>query len=85
MSTSQFVRVCHDLRISPVPIYDGMNGVVDVTRLHHLSSDLKLWEDDLVGKMCLVGYTANSWIPKDNLTKQLSLNIQWVIVLAKED
>jgi hypothetical protein len=59
--------------------------MVNFTRLDHLPSDLKLWEDDLVGKICLVGYTANSWIPKDNVTKQLSLNIQWAVVLAKEE
>jgi hypothetical protein len=78
------VMVWYFLTHSPVPIYNGVGGKLNFARLHHLASDLEVWEGDLVGTICLVGYTANSWIPKDVSSKQLSLNIQWVIVLANE-
>jgi hypothetical protein len=68
----------------PVPIYNGMDKKIKFSALQNISSDLKSWEGDLVGKICLVGYTANSWIPKDATAKQLSLNIQWVVVLASD-
>jgi hypothetical protein len=62
-----------------VPVYDGQSGNFDMTELHKLEK-LPVWNHDLTGTISLVGYTANSW-DKD-MVKNLSLNIQWVVVLA---
>ena len=48
--------------------------------LHLLHEQLTAWDSDLVDCICLVGYTANVY-EKDK-EKNLSLNIQWVVVLA---
>jgi hypothetical protein len=52
-----------------------------MTDLADLSSKLQPWTGELVGTICLTGYTANTWMGKDS-RKNLSLNIQWIIVLA---
>jgi len=50
-------------------------------KLDHLSTLLDPFDDELMGRACLVGFTANTWSRK-NSTRQLSCNIQWVVVLA---
>jgi hypothetical protein len=52
-----------------------------MTQLQNLQQDLKPFRRDPVSCLCLVGYTANTWTGKDYL-KQLSFNIQWLVVLA---
>jgi hypothetical protein len=51
-------------------------------RLHHLEKVLELYEKEVSG-LCLVGYSANTWV-KDG-DKNLSLNIQWVVQLASAE
>jgi hypothetical protein len=65
-----------------VPMYDGTGGRFKMTELHLLHLKLHVWEGDITGCLCLVGYTANTWMARDSNVKQLSLNIQWVVVLA---
>jgi len=67
-----------------VPLYDGRNTPFKMTDLHKLHSlSLPLFDGDVAGTISLVGYTANTWM--NNRGKlQLSLNIQWIIVLAAD-
>jgi hypothetical protein len=62
-----------------VPVYDGRKGNFEMTKLGQLGQ-LSAWEGSLVGCICLVGYTANTWMSTER--KQLSLNIQWVVVMG---
>jgi hypothetical protein len=52
-----------------------------MTELHKLHS-LPLFDGDVAGTVSLVGYTANTWTKAG--AEQLSLNIQWIVVLAAE-
>ena len=52
-----------------------------MTHLHNLRRNLTPFHRDPAGCLCLVGYTANTWMGKDYV-KQLSFNIQWLVVLA---
>jgi hypothetical protein len=52
-----------------------------MNQLQLLDTTLNPWTDDLSGSICLVGYTANTWVGKE-LSMQLSLNVQWVVVLG---
>jgi len=70
-------------RIYVVPVYDGRKGI-NMRQLQSIHRSLKPWTRDLSGCICLVGYTANTWIGKAAV-KQLSLNVQWVVVLASCD
>jgi len=63
-----------------VPVYDGRECNFNMRQLHILNHSLNAWNKDLSDLICLVGYTANTWM-KDGV-KQLSLNVQWVVVLA---
>jgi hypothetical protein len=63
-----------------VPVYDGKKGDFKMTELHRLNT-LPAWtKEELAETICLVGYTANVW--ERDMIKRLSLNIQWVVVLA---
>jgi hypothetical protein len=64
-----------------VPIFDGRKGEFSMTELHKLGQVLKPWSQELTDCICLVGYTANTWTD-NKACKHLSLNIQWVVVLA---
>jgi hypothetical protein len=61
-----------------VPVYDGRKGF-KISSLGFLK-DLPTYDGELVGSVSLVGYTANTW--RKETKAQLSLNIQWVVVLA---
>jgi hypothetical protein len=70
-----------------VPIYDGTKYQLDPNK--HLSqlSNLPLWKDgdEEAPKRCaaVVGYTVNTYT--SHQVRQLSLNIQWLIVLGVTD
>jgi hypothetical protein len=64
-----------------VPVYDGRQGGFSMKKLDRLNEMLEPFEEDLVGKACLVGFTANTWQSKTN-NRQLSCNVQWIVVLA---
>jgi hypothetical protein len=65
-----------------VPVYDGRKGQFKMSELHRLPKVLPPWTgDNLKDYVCLVGYTANIW-GKDNVQNNLSLNIQWVVLLS---
>jgi hypothetical protein len=68
-------------RLVKVPVYDGRTGNFNMNQLHLLDTTMELWTGDLAGTISLVGYTANTWVGKE-LSTQLSLNVQWVVVLA---
>ena len=68
--------------IITVPIYDGTKGNLNMTRLGNLSQDLQEFDGDLVNTACLVGFTANTWTSTKSPDRQLSCNVQWVVVLA---
>jgi hypothetical protein len=53
-------------------------------RLYYLSKDLNRYTGDLDGSICLVGYTANTWLSKER-GRLLSFNVQWVAVLADSE
>lgn len=61
-------------------MYDGTAGNFQMNALGKLS-DLQAYTGDPTEKVCLVGYTANVW-SKDS-RKNLSLNVQWVVILAE--
>jgi hypothetical protein len=63
-------------------VYDGTNGGFSLTALGKLGEVLQPYTGELTDTVCLVGYTANTW-SKDS-RKNLSLNVQWVVVLAEE-
>jgi hypothetical protein len=46
--------------------------------------ELPPFDGDVAGTVSLVGYTANVWTNNKGV-KQLSLNIQWICVLATDD
>ena len=78
-----FVMISHlqTLRdVDTVPVYNGREGKFNMQQLHILNRSLNAWNNDLSDSICLVGYTVNTWM-KDSV-KQLSLNVQWVVVLA---
>jgi hypothetical protein len=56
-------------------------GNFNMNQLQFLGTTLKPWTADLAGTICLVGYTANTWTGKE-FSMQLSLNVQWVVVIA---
>jgi hypothetical protein len=49
--------------------------------LNQLKEKLKLWEGEVTNKLGVVGYTANTWMDKND-QKHLSLNIQWLVILG---
>ena len=52
-----------------------------MSELHRLANVLNEWtEDSLTDCVCLVGYTANTW-SRGNVENNLSLNVQWIVVL----
>jgi hypothetical protein len=64
-----------------VPIYDATgNDKLNMNNLHFLHKELSVWKKGVENCICLVGYTANTY-EKDSI-QNLSLNIQWVVVLA---
>jgi len=71
------------MRINVVPVYDGRKGI-NMHQLQIIHRSLKPWTSNLSGCICLVGYTANTRIGKEAV-KQLSLNVQWIVVLASCD
>jgi len=76
------MRFIFNCNLHLVPVYDGRGGKLDMTALHRLERDLPRWDGDVSSTISLVGYTANTWVARETLRKQLSLNIQWVVVLA---
>jgi hypothetical protein len=70
------------LRPYVVPIYDGREGKLKMERFDLLRNMLMQFEGDLLGTVCLVGFTANTWTSTNYPLHQLSCNIQWAIVLA---
>jgi hypothetical protein len=70
---------CSNVHDIPVPVYDGRGGKFNMQALKNMA--LRRWEDDITGQLCLVGYTANTWMDKQE-NKHLSLNIHWAVVLA---
>ena len=65
-----------------MPVYDGVSHHFEMSDLHCLGQVLGLWDGELAGCLCLVGYTANTWVSKEDTQKHLSLNIQWAVVLG---
>jgi hypothetical protein len=68
-----------------VPIYDGRKVQLDLTKdLSHLDGKLPVWkngqEEAPRDSLGIVGYTVNTYKQKDML--HLSLNVQWLIILA---
>jgi hypothetical protein len=62
-------------------VYNGTGPKFNAQALRNMDTTLKPWDEDIAGRLCLVGYTANTWMDKQD-KKHLSLNIQWVVVLA---
>ena len=65
-----------------VPVYDGRRHL-KMNKLNKVH-ELPPFDGDVAGTVSLVGYTANVWTNNKGV-KQLSLNIQWICVLATDD
>ena len=68
-----------------VPIYDGRQKKIDPNKdLPSLHEKLPVWkkglEDIPVESLAAVGYTVNTFA--SGSSRQLSFNIQWVVVLG---
>jgi hypothetical protein len=51
--------------------------------LNQLKDRLKPWEQDVANCLGVVGYTANTWMDKQD-QKHLSFNIHWFVVLGAQ-
>ena len=51
--------------------------------LNQLKEKLKPWEGEVANSLGVVGYTANTWMDKND-QKHLSLNIQWLVILGAQ-
>jgi hypothetical protein len=72
--------------IFQVPIYDGRNRKVNPNTGLHLLSTLPLWkdgkEDAPSGALAAVGYTVHTYKMKEK--RNMSFNVQWLLVLGTE-
>lgn len=75
----------HSSQIFLVLVFDARKAhSLQPRRLSFLEEDFDQYTGELDNSICLVGYTANTWVSKEN-ERIISFNLHWLAVLADDE